>query len=381
MKKFLIKHVLISLDTGGAELLLFRLLKIQTKNTHFVHEVISLTDIGSVGYQLESLGIKVHSLKMKNLFDTPKIFFKLWILFIRDKPSIVQTWLYHSDLLGGFAARLAGVKNVIWGVHSTDIRYGDNLTTFYVRELCAKFSKLIPKSIVFVSNVSRKIHTDIGYSPINMLTISNGVNVSDFKSTHNFSAQLKTELNWAVDTLIIGIVARFNPDKDIENFIRAAAIVANNNQNAKFILVGRQLTLENHELMAHINETGASKKFALLGERSDVPLLMSSMDIFCLSSRTEAFPTVVCEAMASGIPCVVTDVGDTSMLIADTGIVVPKENSTALAGGLLKMLSFDKLTRDELGQKARKRISSEFTMKHCSEKYEALYRSLLKTKA
>jgi glycosyltransferase involved in cell wall biosynthesis len=100
------------------------------------------------------------------------------------------------------------------------------------------------------------------------------------------------------------------------------------------------------------------------------------MDVFCLSSRTEGFPNVVGEAMAMGLPCVVTNVGDAARLVADTGYVVPKENPSALAAGLEKMLELDPAQRAALGAKAKGRIAADFTIERARQRFESLYDSL-----
>jgi glycosyltransferase involved in cell wall biosynthesis len=143
-------------------------------------------------------------------------------------------------------------------------------------------------------------------------------------------------------------------------------------------MVGRELDASNGQLQNWINETGHPNRFVLLGERSDVPACLAAMDIFCLSSRTEGFPNVVGEAMAMGLPCVVTDVGDAAMLVADTGVVVPKENSTALAAGLSQLLAMSSVERGQLGQRAKERIHREFSMDKARERFESLYVQLIK---
>ncbi|MGH8809799.1 MAG: glycosyltransferase, partial [Noviherbaspirillum sp.] len=152
--------------------------------------------------------------------------------------------------------------------------------------------------------------------------------------------------------------------------------LAQRHERLHFLMAGRDLDTGNQELMRWIAETGYAHRFALLGERSDVPACMAAMDIFCLSSRAEGFPNVVGEAMAMGVPCVVTDVGDAAMLVADTGVVVPKEDSPALARGLASLLAMTPDARRQLGQKARARIHAEFAMEHAWKRYEAIYQRL-----
>lgn len=128
MKK--IAHVIIGLNVGGAELMLQRLILNSNKNNQFEHSVISLTDLGSIGYELKQQGVAVYSLGMKSLTSAPLMFFKLQKLLKKIQPHVVQTWMYHSDLLGGLAAKSVGVKKIIWGIRNSEIDSNSGL------ELC-----------------------------------------------------------------------------------------------------------------------------------------------------------------------------------------------------------------------------------------------------
>jgi glycosyltransferase involved in cell wall biosynthesis len=143
------------------------------------------------------------------------------------------------------------------------------------------------------------------------------------------------------------------------------------------MMVGRDLDVDNVDLSSCINETGYSDRFVLLGERSDVPVCLSAMDIFCLHSRTEGFPNVLGEAMAMGLPCVATDVGDAALLLADGGVIVPKKNSAALAQGLEKLCRLTPAGRIALGKKSKHRVRDEFSMTRTRDRFEAIYTKIV----
>jgi glycosyltransferase involved in cell wall biosynthesis len=129
--------------------------------------------------------------------------------------------------------------------------------------------------------------------------------------------------------------------------------------------------------MRWIDETGYADRFVLLGERRDVPVCLAAMDIFCLSSRTEAFPNVVGEAMAMGLPCVATDVGDVAVLMADTGVVVPKADPDALAQGVARLVALGPDYREQMGKRAKQRIRETFTMACVRQRFERIYENVL----
>lgn len=373
MKKILISHVIIGLNVGGAELMLMRLIESQLSQGKFLCNVISLTDLGSIGAQLQAMGVHVRCLNMKSALDAPRVLLQLRTIFVRQKPNIVQTWMYHADLLGGLAGFMAGVKGIIWGIRTTEVKGAAWGSTALIRKVCALLSRFVPQFIVCAAEASRTTHIGVGYDASRMIVIPNGFGLDRFVPMENARADLRSKCGFSEASVVVGYLGRFHSDKDQANFVRAAGMAATIHPNVVFLMVGRELDIANVELQRWINESGHSGRFVLLGQRSDVPVCLSAMDLFCLSSRTEGFPNVVGEAMAMGLPCVVTDVGDAAMVVSDTGVVVPKEDSAALAKGLSQLLEISATERNQLGQKAKLRIHAEFSMVRTSERFAALY--------
>lgn len=370
-------HVIIGINVGGAELMLKRLIESHQGNACYRHSVISLTLVGKVGAKLQEMGVEVRALGMRSPLDIPRVLWQLVQVIHAARPDIVQTWMYHSDLLGGVAARLAGNRNVIWGIRTTEVKAGVSRATAVLRRICAWLSWCVPISIVCAAEASRLAHVVVGYEAARTVVIPNGFDLAGLVATADQRTALRAQYGFDVTDVVVGSLGRFNPDKDQENFVRAAGRLAQQSMLVRFLLVGRDLDACNVELARWIARTGYANRFVLLGERADVPICLAAMDIFCLSSRTEGFPNVVGEAMAMGLPCVVTDVGDAAMLVADAGVVVPKENSVALAQGLLLVLKMTPDARQQLGQRAKARIQAEFTMERARERFEALYEQVI----
>jgi glycosyltransferase involved in cell wall biosynthesis len=369
----LIIHIITGLDIGGAELMLKRLIESHLGDTKYQHRVISLTGIGEVGKQLQALGVEVQALRMHSALNIPRVLWQLVQIIRASRPDVVQTWMYHADLLGGLAARIAGNRNVIWGIRTTEIQSGGSRITSIVRKVCAVLSRRVPYRIVCAAEASRRLHMVLGYDAARMVVIPNGFDLSRLVATPDQRAILRARCGLSGDDVVVGSVGRFHPVKDQENFVRAAGLLAQQHTRVRFLMVGRGLDGQNAELERWIQRTGHPDRFMLLGERMDVPTCLAAMDIFCLSSRTEGFPNVVGEAMAMGLPCVVTDVGDAALLVAATGVVVPKEDPIALAQGLTRVLEMAHGARQQLGQQARARICAEFTIAHARERFEAIY--------
>jgi len=370
-------HIISGLTVGGAEMALYRLVT-SSRGGDYTHAVVALTPGGALGERLRDAGIELTAFDFKSAPVSQ--FFDLLSLMRRSRPDIVQTWLYHADMFGGVAARLAGNPNVIWGIRTTELTAGDSRFTVVVRKLCAWLSHWIPRAIVCVAEAARRVHEQVGYDTDRMVVVPNGFDLSRLVADADQVAVLRRQCGFGDDDMVVGTLGRFNAAKDQHNFIRAAGLLADQHRQLRFLMVGRELDSGNGELMRWIDETGHADRFVLLGERSDVAVCLAAMDIFCLSSRAEGFPNAVGEAMAMGVPCVVTDVGDAAMLVADTGVVVPRENSPALAEGIASLLAVTPEARKQLGQKARQRVLSEFTVERVRERFEAIYQRLTREK-
>jgi len=144
-------------------------------------------------------------------------------------------------------------------------------------------------------------------------------------------------------------------------------------ENVRFLMVGRDLEWANETLHRWIAEAGLIDRFMPVGEQTDVPYFLSTMDIFCLSSRNEAFPNVVAEAMAMGLPCVVTRAGDAADIVGNDGFVVPVSDPGALAGALVRMCEMDPVERQNLGDRGARKVRAEFGVERMRQRFEEIY--------
>lgn len=364
--------MIVGLNVGGAESMLKRLLLSHSDRNDIHHIVISLTGLGEIGGQLIDKGLTVHCLKISSVFNLPIGFLQLRALLKQIHPSIVQTWMYHADLIGGLAARSVGIEAIIWGVRTTHITQGR--VTIYIRKICALLSGWLPQIILCAARSSCRLHQDIGYKKSKMHVIPNGFSIGD---EHNVSVNgntLRAELGINDNSLLIVSVGRFNPDKDHETFIRAAQRVLAKRPEAKFVLVGRDLDRTNKTLTRSIQNSGIGSAVYLLGHRPDVSSILQCCDVFCLHSITEGFPNVLGEAMACQLPCVTTDVGDARYLLGDDKWVVPPKSPSVLADKIVILLSMSRSERGLLGAENADRIKTRFEMSAISDRYFDLYR-------
>ncbi len=369
-------HLISCLDVGGAEMSLFRLLSAIDRN-RFQSSVTSLIPPGRVGEQIRQSGFPVRSLSMKRGRVSPRALLTLTRLLRRDRPDVLMTWLYHSDLLGLVAGKMAGIPSIVWNLRAAGVdmsRY--RKLSGWTLKICTKLSSL-PNAVVANSTSAKMFHEHIGYRPRRWAVIRNGVNHEVFKPDAEARNSMRNELGLAPEALAIGLVARFDPMKDHETFMAAARAVAQANDSAVFVLAGKGMTKQNHSLAPILSESPFGSRVCLLGEREDVPRLMAALDVVCSSSLSESFPNTIAEAMACGLTCVATDVGDSASIIGDTGLVVAPGQPDALARGLLRVIEMDRSTRKMLGCAARERIIQNFSFRRSVDDYEAFFSRLI----
>lgn len=369
-------YVISGLSTGGAEVMLYKLLSAWDRRADQL-EVISLTDLGALGPRIAQLGIPVRALGMRKGTGTFTGLVRLAKWLRSSSPQVVQTWMYHADLIGGLAASLGGCRTVVWGIRNGVLEACRNKrSTIWTAKVCAHLSGRIPRKIVCCSEEARRFHESIQYCAEKMTVIPNGFDLASFKPDASARDSFRNELGAPGGAILIGLVARFDPHKDHQTFIEAARRIAESRPETLFVLCGENITRENSALAGWIGDTQLKGRFRLLGRRDDIPGIMAALDVLVSSSCGEAFPNVVGEAMACGVPCVVTDVGDSAMIVGDTGLVVPAKNPAALAEACLKLIDAGKERREQLGNAARRRVKDEFDLNVIASRYRRLYEDL-----
>lgn len=370
-----IVHIITGLNDGGAEAVLYRLC---TNDRASSHIVISLMDEGKYGALLKSSGIPLTCINLRQGKITLRGLILLWRTLRAVKADAVQTWMYHSDLVGGVVARLAGVKNICWGVHHSNLAPGTiKNSTRAIAKVCASFSYFIPRKIVSCSRAAAVIHENLGYASEKFQIIPNGYDISLYDIDTQGREKVRAELNVKTDTVLLGMVARYDPQKDHNNLLEAIAMLAAEYCNTDFavVLIGAGMDSENLELQQLIDKHDVRDRIVLLGQRRDIPSLMNALDLHVLSSLGEAFPNVLSEAMACGTPCVTTDVGDAALIVGDSGWVVPPRNSTELAVALKEAIIAmgDKNTWANRQAAARNHIVNNFCLEKMVNSYNDLW--------
>ena len=376
MGKIKILHLITDLATGGAEIMLHKVLS-RLDRSQFLNTVVSMTDGGNLGEQIEALQIPVFTLGLRRGIPNPLAVMRLVRLLRVERPHILQTWLYHSDLLGLVAGKLSRVPVIAWNVRCSDmnLQHYPRLTGLVLRAL-VRLSRF-PEIVIFNSNAGWRFHQSLGYHPRRWVVIPNGFDLDEFYPDSEARFTFRKEIKLPPEAVLVGLIARYDPMKDHQTFLRAVASVLDRRREVRFVLIGHGVDESNPELVAEIRNYNLSPHLHLLGARADVRKIMPALDVVVLSSAYgEGFPNVLGEAMASGIPCIVTNVGDAAAVVGDTGRVVNARDAVELAAAMAEIVDMPHEGRRSLGRAARSRVEEYFSLPSVVGQYELLYQQL-----
>lgn len=368
-----VMHIITDLDTGGAEMMLCKLVCAMDRK-QFQNRVISLQPPGAVGQRIREIGVPVDSLYLNPACPNPLAFLRAIHVMREWRPHVVQTWMYHADLFGMITWAAAGRGALLWNIRCTHVDFSKyRRSTRWVMKGCAEFSRA-PHAVIANSRVAIEDHRKMGYHPKRWVVIPNGFNLQHFRPDTAMRSQIRKELEIPEVAPVVGLVARFDPMKDHAAFFSAAKIVAAGRPDTHFVLCGEGVNRDNPKLRTLLRDLGSVLNIHMLGRRDDINRIMVGLDILVSASvYGESFPNVIAEAMACGVPCVVTDVGYSAKLIENTGQVVPRRNPPAMAHAVLDFINLDVDKRHALGRSAREKIENHYSIENIVAEYEELY--------
>lgn len=377
-------HFAYSIGGGGAEAMLMNLA--ESLDPAQFRTVVVAINARPWSHQLKRLheaGVDVHDLESTTYLN-PRTLARLHAVLRAERPDIVQTWTHHADLVGGWAARVAGVRNIVWSIHCREIHRnpGDSDSKMALfRRALALSSRCIPKRIISCSATAIEDHAAIGYPRESMRWIPNGINAARFVPDLDAGLDTRAELSLPARAPVIGYVGRFHEMKDLATFLRAAALLQTRMPEAHFIFCGGveiELGEVERELLSQLPQR---QQVRFDSFRADPWRLYPALNVFSLSSRTEACPMTVIEAMSCGVPCVTTDVGDCGRLLEGVGQVVPMRDPAALAAAWEQALQLGPTAREEIARESRQRVLEKFTIAHAARQYAETYAELVEVKS
>ena len=373
-------HIITGLAIGGAERSLFNL-AVADPARGFSHSVVSLTGMGHYGPLLRENGVAVHALGISGVASLLAAPIKLRKLVRQIGPDIVQGWMPHGNVAATVAASMSRrLVRVAWNIRQSlyDLSAEKRATQWMIRGL--KTQSRRPDAIIYNSYQAREHHEDLGFSPGRGIVIPNGFDTDRWKPDAGHRSALRTAIGVAEGGAVGGFVGRFHALKDVPTFMTASAVALAEVPELHIVMVGDGLTRENSALQGLFAKL-PPQRFHTPGRRDDIEAILPGFDFFCLSSASEAFPNVLGEAMASGLPSIATDVGDCARLLDGHGRIVPRGDPGIMAEAMVEMARMDIASRAEIGEAARARITTSYGLAATVDAYTQLYDSMMKREA
>lgn len=379
MRHYKVLHIITELVVGGAQD--NTLLMVEKHNKKRFKVMLASSSGGELEDRVKNSQAKVVFFKYLqreiNIYKDCLAFIEIFKHIKKNKYDIVHTHSSKAGILGRLAAKLAGVPIIIHTIHS--FPFHDYMSSvrrrFYI--FLEKLAAIFTDKLITVSNLNKNKAIKCGIAnPSKFVTVYSGIDLHKFNVNIDIKGK-KRELNIPLDIPIVGMIGRLSPQKAPQYFIKAAAQVAKIIPEAKFLLVGDGILRKELENLA--NELHASPSIIFMGTRSDVPEILSLLDVFALSSLWEGLGRALTEAMIMGIPVVATDVDGVPELVknGETGLLVPPKNSSALAQAIITLLK-DRKRAKEMGEAARKRVVPIFSAELMVKKIEDIYEEFIK---
>jgi glycosyltransferase involved in cell wall biosynthesis len=376
-KKLHLFFLIRSLNIGGAERQLVELVKgLDNKQFDvtvglFYNEGVLLEEIKSMPW------IHVVSLNKSGRWDIIRFVFRFIKLLKSLQPDILYSFLPDANIVGLIVGRLSGVKRVVWGVRASnmDVSRYDWLARMSLR--LSAFLSRFPDAIITNSVAGKEFHRSIGYSTNRMMVVPNGIDTDRFKPDHSAGLKVRDEWNIDEDKVTIGLVGRLDPMKDHTTFLQAVKIFDQKKCSVCFVCIGDGKEPYKSEIHSLCSALGINGFLIWAGEGYDMVAVYNAMDMITSSSLSEGFSNVIGEAMACGVPCVVTDVGDSAAIVGETGIVVSPKDSQALAAGWIRMLGHLNDKTYSIKEMARARIVYHYNSEILIQKTSRMFLSLL----
>ena len=373
-----IAHVITGLGAGGTPVMLRKVLAAQQSLPGIESCVVGLIQDGPIAEQIRALGVPVTSLGMRPGVPDPRALWGLVRTLRAFRPDLIQSWLYHADLMSSLVRPWVGKSPVVWNLrHATLDPQHDSRSTIWTAKACAWLSRRSPARILVNTVSGRRVHAEHGYDDGKMQVVPNGFDLERFRPSTEARTEMRLALGIPEDTLLIGLVARFSGLKGQAVFIHAMGQVASQLPDAHFVLCGTNVTRENAVLSQWIAESGFPHRFHLLGERMDVERVHAALDVEVSASVSEAFSNSIGEALCCGVPCVVTNVGDSAWLIENAGRVIPAQDAPAMARACVEILSSPAVERAALSRCARQRMERSFDIHVIARQYHDIWHEVL----
>ena len=372
-----ILHVINGLDDGGAEGVLYRICVYDKEHEHIV---VSMQDLGKYGKLLISQGVEVRTLNISRLKTLPTAILKFRQILRETKPDLIQTWMYHANIFAGMLTKIFYAKKpVFWNIRCTIMKLGEaGLKTYLLTYLGSLLSYFIPDCIIVCANSIKSDHKQAGYKRSKIKIIENGFDLEYFKPPQK-SQDINN--NFAARGLIVGVLGRFHPQKNHELAIKACSLAIMKGINLKLYLAGSGITTDEPALNISIRKYRMENFTELYEAFDDVRVFFKQIDVLLLPSKFgEGFPNVLAEAMAYGIPCIATSIGDSEKIIGQSGWVVPNQKPKEIVSAFEEIIEMRKnKSWLKIKNTARNRIEKNFSISKMITSYSKCWKDIFES--
>lgn len=352
------------LNIGGAERQLVTLANDLAARGHEV-VIASYYPGGALSKKLDSGRVRLISLGKRSRWDLPYLYIRLIRVMRQERPDVLHGWMLTQNVIATPLRLFHPKVRLFWCVRSSNremvLSRFENLQEWLQFRLSRFADCIIVNSLAGLEHVVSK-----GIAREKMLHIPNGIDTKVFYPDDTERKSLRAEWGFSDSEKVIGQVARFDPVKNHPLFLKAAARIASERPDVRFVCVGHGQASYLEELQALTRALGIESKVRWIQAHSDTRKVYNALDVFCSSSLSEGFPNVIGEAMACGRRCVVTDVGDSRFVVGETGVVVRSDDVEHLIAGLRQQLD----AGASLNLRARQRVLENFTVTQLGDKTE-----------
>ena len=351
------------LNIGGAER---QLVIVANELASRGHEVViaSFYPGGVLSKQLDSRRVRLISLEKRSRWDLLSLYVKVLRVIGQERPDVLHGWMHTQNVIATMFRIFHPKVKLFWCVRSANLDMVlDRVETIMVW-LQTRLS-IFADCIVVNSVAGLEYAVSEGIAREKMVFIPNGIDTNVFYPAETEGQRVRAEWGIGEGEKVIGKVARFDPIKNHPLFLKAAARIAAERPDVRFVCVGHGDASYLKQLQDLTRSLGIQDKVLWVNARPDVRAVYNALDIFCSTSTSEGFPNVIGEAMACARHCVVTDVGDSKLVVGRTGISVPSDDVEALVAALRETLD-----SNALNLRARQRILEKFTVAHLGDKTE-----------
>ena len=370
-----IVHIITSMNKGGAETTLFKILEYANNiKSEDKHIIITFAKFNYFESKIANLNYEFYKINFINKFLFFFYFIKLFNILKEIRPDVVECWMYHASFLGGLAAKLLGIKKIIWNIRHSNFKFTKTkFSTIIVIKLCSYLSKIIPNKIIYCSNSSYKFHSSIGYKSSKKLIIHNGYNKTNFNN-------IARNNDFKNSQVTFGFIGRYSPQKNIEMYLRALSVFIHKYElkkiNISVLMYGKNIDSNNKKLLNIIKKNNLSSFVELRGYVDDVTVALEQINFLGLSSSYgESFPNVLAEAMLLGVPCFSTDVGEAQNILSNYGKISQVNDILGFSKSIEDYYMLCNSKRDylNLSEACTKHIMDNYSIDKMYYKYEKLW--------